>query len=494
MPHTARVRESLLALVLAIGVALSIAPAATAAFDDTEVSAPGSGAPLYLTKNGWQWEDLSSTVPDVTYNVYRGGPAEPFRCIASNLDDSLWTGDPEVVPRSTLWWYSVNADDTWSENRRGSSLPRDAPCPCSGPAPVAGTGFRLELFTTISGGPVTLVSEPGNRARTFVATRVGNISIVERGVVLWPYFLELGPKVSLINTSGLLSMVFHPDYENNGRLFVFYITDPGLDVAIEEYTVSATDPNLADPASARRLLTAERGADQNHTGGAMEFGDDGYLYFSIGSNALDETSQDIDTFNGKIHRIDVDSGTPYGIPPDNPFVGIPGAVEEIWALGTRQPWRFTFDRDNGDLYFGDVGGSGPEEISVLPGTSAGGDNFGFDIYEASRCRSSPCDPTGLTPPTVEYAHDEGCAVIGGYVYRGCRMPDLSGTYFYSDFCGVGAGFLRSFVLAGGVATDEQNHDTVTPYDGWSSFGQDEQGELFILNHRNSTIWKMLPDP
>jgi glucose/arabinose dehydrogenase len=184
---------------------------------------------------------------------------------------------------------------------------------------------------------------------------------------------------------------------------------------------------------------------------------------------------------GKLLRIDVDAGVPYGIPPDNPFVGQAGARGEVWAFGLRNPWRYSFDRQTGDLYIADVGQNSFEEVNAAPG-NPGGLNYGWDRMEGLHCfqPSSGCNRSGLTLPVVEYSHDDGCSVTGGYVYRGSAVPSLSGTYFYSDFC---TGFVRSFRLAGGTATDQRSWPDLEADLGAAnvtSFGEDSGGELYIV--------------
>ena len=204
------------------------------------------------------------------------------------------------------------------------------------------------------------------------------------------------------------------------------------------------------------LLSVQAQPFANHNGGGLAFDNDGRLYIALGDGGSGGdplgNGQKLDTFLGKILRIDVDAATPYAVPADNPFRATPGAAPEIWAYGLRNPFRFSVDRPTGDLYIGDVGQSRIEEIDVGLASRRGGENYGWNVTEGSQCYSpsSGCNRTGLTPPVYEYTHAEGCSVTGGVVYRGCRMPDLAGTYFFGDYC---TGLVRSFRLANGQATD-----------------------------------------
>ncbi|MBT8487606.1 MAG: PQQ-dependent sugar dehydrogenase, partial [Gemmatimonadetes bacterium] len=179
-------------------------------------------------------------------------------------------------------------------------------------------------------------------------------------------------------------------------------------------------------------------------------------------------------------RLDVDGGSPYAVPSDNPFVGTAGASPEIWVYGLRNPWRFSFDRANGDLYIGDVGQSRLEEISVQDAGSGGGENFGWNVMEGTDCfGAASCNTSGLTLPVYEYDHDEGCSVTGGYVYRGAALTELAGRYFFGDFC---SGFVRSFRYQAGAAVDVQDHGVdLGTIGGLSSFGEDSAGELYLLD-------------
>ena len=223
----------------------------------------------------------------------------------------------------------------------------------------------------------------------------------------------------------------------------------------------------------------------NHNGGGLAFDNGGRLLIALGDGGSGGdplgNGQRLDTFLGKILRIDVDAGTPYAVPADNPFRSTAGAAPEIWAYGLRNPFRISVDRPTGNLYIGDVGQGAVEEIDVQTSSSRGGENYGWNVVEGSQCYSPPsgCDRNGLVPPVYEYTHAEGCSVTGGVVYRGCRMPDLAGTYFFGDYC---SGFVRSFRFASGQATDVRNWTAgLRGINSPASFGLDAEGEVYVVD-------------
>jgi len=368
-------------------------------------------------------------------------------------------------------------------------------------SPVSGTALTTELIASGFDKPVHLTHVPGDNTRLFIVEQhTGLIRIIKTGTVLEQPFLDIGSLISRNFEQGLLSLAFHPDYENNGYFYVNYTNTAG-DLVIARYSVSA-NPDSADPASRFVLLTIEE-PEVNHNGGTLLFGpNDGYLYIGVGDgggggdvHGTIGNGQDSTTLLGSILRIDVDGGTPYAIPPDNPFVGRSGK-DEIWAYGLRNPWRMSFDRETGDLYIGDVGQAQWEEINFQPDTSSGGENYGWRLMEGNHCYnpSVNCDPGGLIYPITEYSHSFGCSVTGGIVYRGCRIPDLRGTYFYSDWCN---GRIWSFRYDGNNLTDSTEKTSELDPDGdlsignISSFGEDAQGELYILDFSDGEIYKLI---
>ena len=364
-----------------------------------------------------------------------------------------------------------------------------SPAPPPPPPPLEPPGFELAANAVLTGlsQPVFLAAPPGD-ARLFIVEQTGRIRIAGAdGHLLDDPFLDLSGRVGSAPEGGLLTLAFHPQYGDNGHVFVYY-TDTGDDTVVERYTRSG-DPDRLDPGSAKRILALTQ-RRQNHNGGMLQFGPDGMLYIFLGDEggAGDPygNGQNPETLHGSILRIDVDGGDPYEIPDDNPFAGAEGARGEIWAIGVRNPWRSSFDLADGVLYVADVGQNEREEINAVPADEAGV-NYGWSTMEGSACyQSSGCDMSGLTLPVVEYVHDgSSCSVTGGYVYRGSQLPEVAGHYFYSDFC---SGFLRSFRFDGEEATDERqwNAGSLGPV---SSFGVDGAGELYVLN-LNGAVFRL----
>lgn len=353
---------------------------------------------------------------------------------------------------------------------------------CSAVEPVPGIpALALRLVASGLDRPLDLQSVPQDPERLYVVEQFGRIRVIRNGVVQPRLFLNISTRILAGGERGLLGLAFHPEFATNRRFYVNY-TNPAGDTHISEFTASSADE--ADPNSERVLLVVPQ-PFRNHNGGGVQFGNDGFLYIALGDGGSGGdplgSGQALDTLLGKILRIDVDSGAPYAIPSDNPFLGTPGAEEEIWAYGLRNPYRFSFDRATGDIYIGDVGQGRREEIDVGLASNGGGENYGWNVMEGSACFRplTGCDQTGLTMPVTEYGHGEGCSVTGGVVYAGCRMPDLVGTYFYGDFC---AAFVRSFRLVDGVATEARDWtDELAGLDRIRSFGTDAQGEVYILD-------------
>lgn len=355
-----------------------------------------------------------------------------------------------------------------------------------GPSP--GGQVRLEEVASGLSSPVHLTAPAGD-ARLFVVEQPGRIRIVQGGRLLPTPFLDLTDRVRSGGERGLLSLAFHPRYADNGLLFVNY-TDRDGDTRIERYRVRASDPNRADPASAKLLLRVEQ-PYSNHNGGQIAFGPDGKLYVGMGDGGSGGDpqghGQNPRTLLGAMLRLDVDAGDPYAVPRDNPFVGNPRAREEIWATGVRNPWRFSFDGRTGLLYVADVGQNRWEEVNVVE-AAKGGLNYGWNRMEAAHCFSSErCDRSGLVLPALEYDHSEGCTVIGGYVYRGSRIPALQGHYFYADYC---QRWVRSFRYTGGAAADRREWD-FGEVGSILSFGEDAAGELYVLSD-GGKVYRMVP--
>lgn len=364
--------------------------------------------------------------------------------------------------------------------------------------PENGTSLALELVTSDVEEPV-FVTAPTGDPRLFIIEKHGRIRIFKDGQLLATPFLDIDDRVTsnpANNEQGLLGMAFHPNFGSNGRFFVFY-TGSGDD-KVAEFAVSETDPDIADGDSETAILAVDDPYG-NHNGGMMAFGEDGYLHIGMGDGGDGgdplEHGQNNETLLGDMLRIDVDSGSPYGIPDDNPFAGDGGDVrEEIFIMGVRNPWRWSFDRQTGDMYIGDVGQGEWEEVDVLLPADQNGANLGWDEVEGNECYNDQdpvSDPTctigNYTGPVVVYENPAGDvqrSITGGYVYRGGCFPDLQGTYFYGDYV---TDQVWTFEYAGGDATNQQEvTDDLDPdgvIDGLSSFGEDGYGELYVVSLR-----------
>jgi glucose/arabinose dehydrogenase len=345
----------------------------------------------------------------------------------------------------------------------------------------------LEQVATGLNAPVFLTA-PANDPRLFVVERAGRIRVIEDGDVVPTPVLDISARVDTTGERGLLSLAFDPQFATN-RLFYVYFTEKNTGaVAVERFQMASGDPNVAET-TPFRILTIPHGNFSNHNGGHLAFGADGFLYVSVGDGggAGDpfNNAQDLGQLLGKLLRIDVAQSNftqPYAIPSSNPFVGQAGRSGEIWAYGLSNPWRFAFDTEAGLLYIADVGESQREEVDVAAAATAGL-NYGWRIMEGSLCfAAAGCATAGLTLPVLEYNHDAsgGCSIIGGFVYRGSELPELVGRFFYSDFC---SGFLRSFRYGGGQAA-EQIDWNIASVGSIVSFGEDADGELYVLTTGN----------
>ncbi|MBI3771068.1 MAG: PQQ-dependent sugar dehydrogenase [Deltaproteobacteria bacterium] len=375
---------------------------------------------------------------------------------------------------------------------------------CAGVPSVAGTSIASVRVAAGLSSPLFVTAPRLDPNRVFVVEQGGRIRIIKNGILLPTAFLAIESKVNFSGEQGLLSMAFHPDYETNGRFFVYYSNTDG-DITIARYQVSG-NPDLADDTSEKILLTINHQFANNHNGGQLQFGPDGYLYAATGDGGGGgdplASGQNLMTMLGKQLRIDVDVETPpyYATPAGNPFPGAGDPFDLIWAYGLRNPWRFSFDRQTGELYTADVGQNAWEEVDVQP-AGTGGLNYGWRVFEARHCfdpspaADCPNPPTGFTMPVLEYDHGQGCSIIGGYVYRGCALPDLQGTYFYSDYCSA---FVRTFKgVSGGDAQNlaDRTADVHPPggltIDSVTSLGEDARGELYIVD-QGGEVFKIVP--
>jgi glucose/arabinose dehydrogenase len=381
----------------------------------------------------------------------------------------------------------------------GTGVAPDLGSPLKTPAPV----LRLALQPVLRGldRPLFVTHAGDGSNRLFVVEKPGIMRIFANGNLVARPFLDLRDRVNSGSSErGLLGLAFPPDFAQRGYFFVNY-TDANGNTAISRFKVTG-DPNVADPASEFKVLGIRQPA-ANHNGGMLAFGPDGYLYIGMGDGggAGDRfgNGQNPETLLGKMLRLDVtsDPSNPYLIPPDNPWAG--GADwngkkvrGEIWALGLRNPWRFSFDRRTGDLWLADVGQDKYEEIDLVHALEgkklSGGLNFGWPIMEGMHCfpDSADCKREELIIPIAEYTHGDGCSVTGGYVYRGALFPALNGTYFYGDYCSGKIWALRP--------DGSGWHSTPVPdipKVAISSFGEDQAGELYVTDLSGGAVYQLV---
>ena len=348
-------------------------------------------------------------------------------------------------------------------------------------------GLHLPIFVTHAGD---------GSGRLFVVEQTGYILVYERGELLFEPFLDISLKIpnevmrGSYSEQGLLGLAFDPTYAETGVFYINYTNLEGT-VLVSRFRVSADDANRADPDSETVLLEIPQ-PYANHNGGHIEFGPDGYLYVSVGDGGSaddpDNHAQNTTNMLGTILRLDVSDHTSdtYAIPPDNPFVDTPDFLPEIWAYGLRNPWRFSFDSETGDMYIGDVGQGLLEEIDFQPADSPGGENYGWRVWEGTSRHDPDMEATAeMIPPIIEYDHVAGCSVTGGYVYRGEELPELDGLYFYGDYC-VG----RIWITRRGADDEWVVSEFAFLEIPISSFGLDEAGELYMVDYAGN-IYKLL---
>lgn len=345
------------------------------------------------------------------------------------------------------------------------------------PQPVAATPPLVKLMQVASGfdRPLGIDSQPDGRL--FVVEQGGVIKIVKNGAVNAVPFLDIHSKVALGDEAGLLGFAFHPQYSMNRKFYVYYSRNTtSLQAVFAEYQASAMNPDVADPASERILFTWDQPPFGNHQGGQIAFGPDGFLYIALGDGGSHDdpnnNGQNTNVLDGKILRISVDT-VPFGIPPDNPFAN-GGGRPEIYAFGFRNPWRFSFDPPSGRLFAGDVGENTREEVDIV----TKGGNYGWAIMEGTICHKPPtgCNQTGLTLPIHDYGRDVGGTVIGGFVYRGTAISQLTGFYVFGDFLSD-----KVFALREGSDGTWTRFDLINSAGALTSFGHDSQGELYAVD-------------
>lgn len=396
-----------------------------------------------------------------------------------------------IVPTPTFSPAPIAAfTNTASVQPTSQPTPLPTATETSSPTPTAVTipdpaDYSWQVFTDGLDKPIGFANAGDGSGRLFIIEQRGRIRIWQAGSLLAGPFLDLTARVDCCGERGLLGLAFHPKYAQNGYFFVNYTErlNGVLYTVIARFQVSS-DPQRANPESEVRLLHIRQPFD-NHNGGCLAFGPDGYLYIGLGDGGSEGdplgNGQSLDTLLGKLLRIDVDNGTPYALPPNNPFAG--GGLPEIWAYGLRNPWRFSFDRLTGDLYIGDVGQDAWEEIDLLPASSPGGVNFGWSFFEGLHpYKGQPPASLVLVTPVAEYSHALGESITGGYVYRGPNLPEWQGVYFYGDY-GSGRiwGLLRQ---SDGTWQSQQLFDTGANI---TSFGEDESGELYLSDYNGKIL-------
>jgi glucose/arabinose dehydrogenase len=354
----------------------------------------------------------------------------------------------------------------------------------------------LELVAEGFAEPLFVTDANDDSGRLFVVEKGGTIRILDGGAAVETPFLDITDRVGSSGyEQGLLGLAFAPDYASSGLFYVNY-TDQAGNTVVSRFSVT-DNPDMANAGSETLVLRQEQ-PYPNHNGGIMLFGPDNYLYIGFGDGGSGGdpmgNAQRLDTWLGKILRIEVDptqvpEGEPYGIPEDNPFVNEEGALPEIWAYGLRNPWRFSFDLETGDMWIGDVGQGDIEELDLLPISLEPGQNLGWNITEGTACYlESGCDTSGFLLPVLEYIHEEGsCSVTGGYVYRGKDIPDLVGTYLFADYCsgllwGGGQDANGDWVMSAPISTEMSI----------SSFGEDDAGNLYVTDLAGGGVYRVAP--
>ena len=375
----------------------------------------------------------------------------------------------------------------WIAQRASGEAPFSAPAPSVSSFPE----IRLESLAKGLREPLGSAHAGDGSGRLFIVEQEGTVRIWKNGKLSEKPFLDVRDRVVSGGEMGLLGLAFHPKFSENRRFFVNYTSrSKGLQTVISEFKVGGR-PDEFDPKSERVLLTIPQ-PFANHNGGDIVFGPDGFLYVGMGdggsANDPQGNGQRLSTLLGKMLRIDVDrkeGGKGYGVPSDNPFIGVKNAAPEIWAYGLRNPWRFSFDRGSGLLFAGDVGQNAREEIDLI----RKGRNYGWNVMEGSICTPGVnpiCDRSRFERPLLDYPRSEGTVVVGGYVYRGKSIPRVAGFYFYGDF---GSGRIWAFRYDGKAVIDHRL--ILQTGRNVSSFGEDEEGELYVIDYAGELL-KIVP--
>jgi glucose/arabinose dehydrogenase len=358
--------------------------------------------------------------------------------------------------------------------------PEPDPLTCTSPVTQ---GLCLASITTALDYPAQLEQPPGDE-RIFVTNVRGTIHIIRDDTLVGTPFLDLRPDVQFAPERGLLGMAFAPDFTASGHLYVAF-TDLEGNTRVHRFTAEPGEDRV-DPETRKEILVVERESGR-HSGGQLRFGPDGMLWIAIGDATMEWEAQDSSSLYGSLLRIDVVGGDPYAIPPDNPFVGVPGAREEIWATGLRHPWRFSFESD-GRLFIADVGASEWEELNIVSYDEGGGYDFGWPHMEGPDCLGTPdCHGGDFVVPVFQYDHGTGCSILGGTIYRRDDLPVLRDRYIVADYCG----WMGSLAVDGTEADDLQILSLgETPE--ITSLGTDAEGRLYLL--RFDDVSRVIPAP
>jgi glucose/arabinose dehydrogenase len=364
------------------------------------------------------------------------------------------------------------------------------------PALAAPPTVTIRQVASGINAPVEITNAGDGSNRLFIVEKGGAIRILKNGTVNATSFLNVSGLISTSGERGLLGLAFDPNFRTNRRFFVFYTRSSDGALTLATYLASTGNPDVADTSTAQVLTTVPHPGQDNHNGGKIAFGPDGYLYMSIGDGGSqgdpNNNAQNLTVRLGKILRVDVRTNPGSVLtPPTNPFVGMGGGVQDtIWAYGLRNPWKFSFDRATGDLFIGDVGGGTAEEVDYQPAGSAGGQNYGWRVYEGNGCHnpSSGCSLANHTPPVVTYGHVQGnLSITGGYMYRGTASAGLRGYYVYGDY---GSNRIWALQKNGAVWNNFVLTEPPTGLSGLTSFGEDESGELYMASINNGRIYAL----
>jgi glucose/arabinose dehydrogenase len=403
-------------------------------------------------------------------------------CSAASPTPSASTAALSDIPSPT---QAASPEPTSRPTATAVPTPTPLPTPAADPAPIG-----LELVADGLATPIGIVG--GDAGRLYVIEQDGRVVAVEPNGALREV-VDLSDRTAASGERGLLGLALHPGWPDVRRAHVHY-TDLDGNTVLSELTSTGGEAPTLDPASERVLLRVPQPA-ANHNGGQLAFGPDGFLYLALGDGGGGGdpfgNGQNPATLLAAILRIDVDAGDPYAIPPDNPFAG-GGGAPEVYVYGLRNPWRFSFDRATGDLWIGDVGQNAWEEVDRLDAGAIAGANLGWNVTEGAHCfADGGCDPGAFVLPVAEYPTANGCAVVGGYVYRGSALPGLFGWYLFADYCGGQVYAVRSDAAQ---SADAARAVRLLLGSGLriTSFGQSADGELYLADAGGGAIYRVVP--